>query len=101
MKKQLSTKRISAIFLCLCFIVVSLLSMMYLIKEINHDCMGEHCKVCSNIDSAKNILKQLSNRKIEGENINTIILPLTITILFITYKVIIFTPVKLKVRMNN
>lgn len=101
MKKQVSIRQISAIFLCICFIIVSFLSMMYLIQEFNHDCMGEHCQVCSYIQSAKNTLKQLANSKVEGENISPVIFPLTIVILFITYSIILFTPIKLKVRMNN
>lgn len=54
-KKQ----RTLAFIICMAFIVTVLFSILFIVKEANHDCTGDKCPICSCIHQAEQTLKQL------------------------------------------
>lgn len=53
-------KQRSLVFLtCAMFIIVTFFSILFIVKEADHDCTGENCPVCACIHQAEQTLKQL------------------------------------------
>lgn len=84
-----------------CFLVVVLLSMTFVISHTHHDCTGEHCTICVCLDHARGLLKQLAAGRVSyalyliGKP-----LPVLGTLLFGCLYLAV-TPVALKIRMNR
>lgn len=57
MKKR---KRIIAMLLAGMILVVMLCSALFITKEADHDCVGENCPICCQINICRNIMKNLS-----------------------------------------
>ena len=53
-------KRIIAILLAGMISVVMLCSALFITKEADHDCVGENCPICCQINICRNIMKHLS-----------------------------------------
>ena len=53
-------KRIIAILLAVTVFFVMLYSALFIAVEADHDCVGEDCPICYQIDVCKNVLKNLS-----------------------------------------
>lgn len=49
-----------ALLLCLGMAVVLITSSAFMIHEMNHDCIGEDCKVCEQIAVTSHLLRSLS-----------------------------------------
>ena len=57
MKKK---NRIIAILLAVMVLFVMLYSALFIVAEVGHDCTGENCPVCYQINVCQNTLKNLS-----------------------------------------
>lgn len=55
-----SKKRICSIVSAAALCLFVLLSSVYVISEVNHDCTGEDCPVCCQISMCKHTLKTIS-----------------------------------------
>ena len=53
-------KRVTAMLLAVAVLVVMLCSALFIAAEADHDCVGENCPVCYQINVCQNILKCLS-----------------------------------------
>ncbi len=53
-------KRIIAILLAVTVFFVMLYSAFFIVAHARHDCVGENCPICYQIDVCKNVLKNLS-----------------------------------------
>ncbi|MGN0571418.1 MAG: hypothetical protein ACI4K9_04480 [Candidatus Fimenecus sp.] len=53
-------KRIAAILLAVTVLFVMLYSALFIAVEANHDCVGENCPICYQINVCQNVLKNLS-----------------------------------------
>ena len=62
-KKQ----KICAALMCTVFVMVTLFSTLFIVKEAGHDCAGKDCTVCECIRQAEQTLEQLGNGKPEPE----------------------------------
>lgn len=61
MKKQLLT-----LILCVCFIIASCLSSIYITAHADHECHGEDCPICAQIKTAQKRLRELTNVTLMG-----------------------------------
>lgn len=94
-------KRTLAFIICMAFIVTALFSILFIVKEANHNCTGDKCPICSCIHQAEQTLKQLvtgATAKVLSVNDSFfIITPLFLFILFIPCTSLISQ----KVRLND
>lgn len=96
-----NTKRMFSLFAALILVVSMFLSVLFIASNIHHDCTGDNCPICEQMQVAGNVLTKLSFA------IVTIMIALALCFFtqesmaelskVITY----FTPVKLKVKMLN
>ena len=49
-----------ALFIAILFLTVSLLAIAFICKHANHDCSGQGCVVCEQLDFANNICKKIA-----------------------------------------
>lgn len=56
-KKQ----RIISFVACAAFVLATLCSVLFLVKEANHACTGDNCPICAAIEIAENTIRNLSN----------------------------------------
>ncbi|MBD9219425.1 MAG: hypothetical protein EGQ35_03750 [Clostridiales bacterium] len=59
--KYTKKQRITALFVCIVFVLVTFCSLFYIAKEENHHCTGENCSICISIHKAEQFLKNISN----------------------------------------
>jgi len=98
-------KRTAAFALLVCLLAVSFFSASLSVAHISH----EHnesgangcCAICAKIQNAENLFKQLITA-LGGEVFNASLLFGSAAVLLpITISITAYTPVKLKIRMNN
>ena len=99
--RKLDVKRKITLFLCICIFVLYLFSTYLTICEVEHECTGEFCHICTIIHTTEKVLKQISFIKAAlwetpFLSFNKIFVFEAISLIFI-----ISTPVELKVKMNN
>lgn len=92
-------KRLLAMVLCIFILVMSLLSTGYISLEINHDCTGKDCPICSCIHQCESYLEQLMTGL-------TVLIAITVTLFLFTINLfksptLIATLVTQKVRLND
>lgn len=99
--KAYRLKKSLAAILCVCFVMASFLSVFFIITHECHDCTGNDCVVCYQLENAKSTLQQLCT----GIANNTSLLPvlaaliLCISACFPEKKTA--SLVTLKIRMDN
>ena len=59
-KQNYNRNRITAIVLCVLFIFSILFSVSFILREADHDCVGENCPICYQISVCENTLKNIS-----------------------------------------
>lgn len=90
-----------AFLTCAVFILVTLFSILFIVKESDHDCTGENCPVCACIHQAEQTLKQLGTDAAEP------VIPAPIMAQFVLALACVFlivpctTLVSQKVRLND
>ena len=85
----------------LLFLLLLLLSSAVMVSAIGHHCIGDHCEICFNVHLLTALLRQLT--WLWGLGVafaSTIFLPAAIQAWHGNITVC-FTPVRLRVRMNN
>ena len=55
-----SNKRIFRTLLCMAVLFAVAFSAIYIVAESDHDCTGEHCAICHQIELCKNLLRSLT-----------------------------------------
>ena len=53
-------KKVIAVFLTVALLFVMLYSALFIAAEADHDCVGENCPICYQINVCQNTLKNLS-----------------------------------------
>ncbi len=96
-KKQ----RIMAFLTLLTFVVITLFSVLFIVKEANHDCSGENCSICVSVQRAEQNIRQFGSSKINIFSFGVIalffVLPIFCPVLF----VISNSLTSQKVRLND
>lgn len=101
MKQQIKLKRSIAIVLCVCTLSAIILSLFCIIEKTNHNCSGEHCPICAQIQEVKNTLKQLLTGFCSRAFFICAGTALFFRVIFYGLSIKMFTPVSLKVRINH
>ncbi len=94
-------KRLTALAVLAAFIVISLLSSLYIAREADHQCDDTTCSVCAMIEQCENTLKKLSTALIA---VMVFIAAIAIHIFAITtidLSSFSHTLISQKVRLNN
>lgn len=93
--------RTVAFLICVVFFVVTFFSVLFVVAEADHDCIGEDCPVCACIHHAEQTLNQLGM----GIGSATGWMPVVVTLLSfipcVLRPVAHQTPIGQKVRLNN
>ena len=99
--KHLYARRSIVLVICLGIAVTFLLSTWFIISHVDHNCIGEHCAICAQIQTAENLLRQINMSNISVPDVfSNLLLAFTLICYINTYKNIT-NPITLKVRMNN
>ena len=98
-------KRLIVLVVLLCFIVVSILSEVFILTHADHehDHDGAHgsCAVCAQIQSAESLLKRLGTFAISAVFLFGGLLAAIAVMRSAFCAIILLSPVALKIRMNN
>ncbi len=93
-------KRKIALMLCVSVVLISLFSLYYIAKEIDHICTGEDCAVCAHIHAAQENLRRLT-LKGGGAPSENHAAQLVLLVLVVLPMLVRPTPVSRKVRMDD
>jgi len=96
-----TAKRLIALFTCVLFIAAFLLTASFILEHAGHDCEGYDCSVCAQINSAENLLKQLSAAMIGAGFVIGCSFFIAFQIRSAVSLVGLSTLVHLKVKLNN
>lgn len=96
-KKQ----RTHAFMICVVFLIVTLFSILFIVKEADHDCKGEDCPVCACIHQAEQTLKQLGTGIAPTTGIQPAVIPFILTLISVFLFVPCTSLISQKVRLNN
>lgn len=95
LKKSLAT------IICICFVLVSFLSIFFVINHEHHQCTGESCLVCCQLENAKNTLKQSNMSGTSHLSFLPVLTFLTICVISYFANIKIASLVTLKIRMDD
>lgn len=93
--------KIIAMALCVCFTVMLLFSFVYIIKEIDHNCIGEHCQTCENIKILESYRQELLSFIIAIYILIALLNKIIIKKYLYLVTFFSYSPIQLKVRLNN
>lgn len=89
-----------AMLLCVCLLLVSVLSSVFIAEHLEHDCHGGHCEICVTIAHFQEALKQLGTAVVAVAMVLAAVYCLGSLVLFPAV-LVGETPISLKARMNN
>lgn len=94
-------KRITALVLMILFVFITLFMTIFIAEEANHECIGDNCQICRQINFCENILKNISSGTAASAVISACFLFLYGVILPHCRNFCINTLVTLKVKLSN
>ena len=105
MRNKQNAKKVFALIVLVCFIILSLFSEAFILThdehEHGHNGFGGSCALCVQLNNVENLLKQLVMAAAVA-TLGVISLLTTIAILYTVSSLLgLYTPVKLKIRLNN
>ena len=56
----MKARRITAILFTVLFLFIALFSRVYIVSEVNHDCVGEECPICQALTVAEEVEEGIS-----------------------------------------
>lgn len=90
-----------AFIICMAFIATAFFSVLFIVKEADHDCTGENCPVCACIHQAEQTLKQLGT----GDTGSTFIIARSSFVIAPLFLAVLLIPcvslISQKVRLND
>lgn len=93
-------KKLSAL-LCALFVLVTLFSVLFIVKEAGHDCGGEDCPVCSCIQQAQQTLKNLGAGSCSSDEIHPSVSSILLAVITLVFILPSSSPITRKVRLNH
>ncbi len=93
--------RTLALLACAAFLIVTLFSVLFIVKEADHDCIGEGCPICVCIRNAEHTLEQLGMGSAGMAGWMPAAALLILTVSCVLRAVPCETPISQKVRLNN
>ena len=99
--RQVRIRRL-ALMILICVIAVFLTAQIIFVTNANHTCVGDGCPICKLIHSAELLLKQFEKSVIFISVIQTVLFVMAMAMMMIGLtRDCIFTPITVKVRLNN
>lgn len=94
-------KRITAFLLCVLFVIVSSLSIAFLVEKTEHCCSGQSCTICIQLRDSEQLLRQLAVSITGTAGILGCLLLAGAFLQSISNRTVWLTPISLKDRMNH
>lgn len=94
-------RRLTALLLCACLLLVFSLSGALVSSHAEHECNGSHCEVCAQISHIGDLLRQLKAVLLFIAAVLSCGFYLRRPIPLPEERAVLQTPVKLRVQMNN
>lgn len=86
---------------CTAFVLVTVFSVLFVVKEADHDCTGESCPICEAVQQAEQNLEQLGTGTSEIADVVPAMV-LLVSVLFCVLTAVSYaTLISQKVRLNN
>lgn len=98
--KQVNRNRAMAILLSTLLFLSVLVSTLFIVKELDHECVGENCPICYQISMCVDILKTITGAAIIASLVSTPFLKNISKKIFVKINLIYNTPVLLKVKLT-
>lgn len=95
------SKKALVVILCVCFVMASFLSELFIISYENHQCTEKACAVCCQLENAKSTLKQLIIVAVGSAGILFVLTFLFLCVHKHIFKQETVSLVALKIRMDN
>lgn len=95
------TRRLIASVLCAAVILAALLSSLFIVCAIDHDCTGADCAICACIKAAQQQLKKLGGANGKAAQAAAVLLWYAAVCRIFAQNKQKLSPVNAKVRMNN
>lgn len=96
-KKQ----RLSAFILCAFFVLSSVFSFVFVVKEANHKCSHTDCQICQTIDNILSHFKRLGNTDNTAAVAATSFFAIVILLMPFGVNFLKLTPVELRDKLTN
>lgn len=93
-------KKIYIILLCIGIILIQTLSFYFIAHEINHNCTGEECPICEQIEEALQLLENSNCTNIIANACSVLFFCLVVNKVIVELVRISNTLVKLKVKLS-
>lgn len=93
--------RALAFLACATILIVTLFSVLFIVREADHDCIGEGCPICVCIRNAEHTLKQLGMGFAGTTGWMPAAALLSLTVFCVLRAVPCETPISQKVRLND
>lgn len=98
---QARKKRMVSFFICAVMVCTALFSILFIEKELNHDCTGADCPICTSIHQAEQTLKQIGSGIVELSGVLPVVIPFLMLISLTVFDILSESLVSQKVRLNN
>ena len=96
-----SKRQLIAVILGITMFVTLLYSSLFVAKELDHDCEGEHCSICLSIEICVDLMKAACGAVVISFVFSMRFRPVNDRVILFEKKEIYLSPVDLKIRMNN
>ena len=95
------SKKIIAYIIIFMMLSFLLFSSLFIIKNVNHDCVGDDCPICNFIHDIEHVLKNLdSGKAVWSFSLFNILFCFNL-LTFVFYSILKTTPIMEKVRLDN
>ncbi|HOO61460.1 MAG TPA: hypothetical protein PKV44_03440 [Bacillota bacterium] len=94
-------KRIISFIIFIAFTLGMLFSVLFIALEADHDCTGEHCPICLQIEICENTINKISFAIVSVSIIITLKQILVKILPIINEQYLLSTPITLKDKMTN
>ncbi len=78
-----------------------MLSSFYVVREMDHDCTGEDCPICEQIENCTVVLHNVGDGAAAAAQLCMIIAVVLVSVVVVLVRRSFTTPVSLKIRLNN
>jgi len=94
-------RKLIALVICFLFVMVSFLSFAYVVEHKEHDCVGNECSVCIQIQAIESLFEQFVSVGVISIAVGVGLLFFAVSIKGLISVYNSKSPIFMKVRMNN
>lgn len=94
-------KRFAAILAAALLSFALIFSLFFVVSESDHDCSGEHCAICHQLQICQTLLEQLSTAHAVFVRVGGLCFFALLLVLGVQRALFVITPVSLRVKLLN